>query len=55
MVKYCFVACLDKIEILAISISHLVRVGTILARPQHYGLWKDPYPLTVEEVGSNRA
>ncbi|MFS0558215.1 type I restriction endonuclease subunit R [Brevibacillus sp. 179-C9.3 HS] len=31
------------------------RVGTIFAKPQHYGLWKDPYPYTYEEIGSDRA
>lgn len=30
------------------------RIGTVGARPQHYGLWKDPYPLTMDEVGSDR-
>lgn len=28
------------------------RVGTITSRMEHYLEWKDPYPLTVEQVGS---
>ncbi|MEC2072482.1 type I restriction endonuclease subunit R [Alkalihalophilus marmarensis] len=29
------------------------RVGTIGAKAQHYGLWKDPYPLKTAEIGDN--
>lgn len=42
-------------QMLIVTSRDRARVGTILARPQHYGLWKDPYPLTLEEVGSDRA
>ncbi|MBT2719200.1 type I restriction endonuclease subunit R [Bacillus sp. ISL-57] len=42
-------------QMLIVTSRDRARAGTILARPQHYSLWKDPYPLTVEEVGSNRA
>ncbi len=42
-------------QMLIVTSRDRARVGTILARPQHYALWKDPYPLTVEEVGKNRA
>lgn len=28
------------------------RVGTLYAKAQHYGLWKDPYPLKVDELES---
>ncbi|MEH6948310.1 type I restriction endonuclease subunit R [Bacillus sp. JJ634] len=42
-------------QMLIVTSRDRTRVGTILARPQHYGLWKDSYPLTVEEVGSDRA
>lgn len=42
-------------QMLIVTSRDRARVGTILARPQHYGLWKDPYPLTIEEVGSDRA
>ncbi len=31
------------------------RVGTITSRMEHYLEWKDPYPLTVEEVGADEA
>jgi type I restriction enzyme, R subunit len=41
-------------QMLIVTSRDRARVGTILARPQHYGLWKDPYPLTVEDVGSDR-
>ena len=30
------------------------RVGTISSRMEHYLEWKDPYPLTVEEVGERQ-
>lgn len=42
-------------QILIVTSRDRARAGTILARPQHYGLWKDPYPLTMQEVGSERA
>lgn len=42
-------------QMLIVTSRDRARVGTIYARSQHYGLWKDPYPLTVEDVGSNRA
>lgn len=42
-------------QMLIVTSRDRARVGTILSQSQHYGLWKDPYPLTVEEVGSNRA
>ena len=31
------------------------RVGTITSRMEHYLEWKDPYPLTVEQVGAAEA
>lgn len=31
------------------------RVGTITSRVEHYLEWKDPYPLTVEQVGADEA
>ncbi|MDA9927012.1 HsdR family type I site-specific deoxyribonuclease [Amylibacter sp.] len=31
------------------------RVGTITSRMEHYLEWKDPYPLTVEQVGATEA
>lgn len=31
------------------------RVGTITSRMEHYLEWKDPYPLTVEQVGAGEA
>lgn len=30
-----------------------VKAGTITAKAQHYGEWKDPYPRTVPELGDN--
>jgi type I restriction enzyme, R subunit len=41
-------------QMLIVTSRDRARAGTILARPQHYGLWKDPYPLTLGEVGSDR-
>ena len=29
------------------------KVGTIGARAQHYSTWKEPYPLSIQEVGEN--
>ena len=31
------------------------RVGTITSRMEHYLEWKDPYPLTIEQVGAGEA
>lgn len=31
------------------------RVGTITSRMEHYLEWKDPYPLTIEQVGAAEA
>ncbi|MGZ0879604.1 type I restriction endonuclease subunit R [Priestia megaterium] len=42
-------------QILIVTSRDRARAGTLLARPQHYGLWKDPYPLTIDELGSERA
>lgn len=42
-------------QILIVTSRDRARAGTIFAKAQHYGLWKDPYPLTLEEVGSIRA
>ncbi|TSB47694.1 type I restriction endonuclease subunit R [Alkalicoccobacillus porphyridii] len=39
-------------QMLIVTSLHRARVGTLFAKAQHYGLWKDPYPLTHEEVGS---
>lgn len=41
-------------QMLIVTSRDRARIGTVGARPQHYGLWKDPYPLTIEEVGSER-
>lgn len=42
-------------QMLIVTSRDRARVGTVFAKAQHYGLWKDPYPLTIQEVGSNRA
>ncbi len=42
-------------QMLIVTSRDRARVGTILAKAQHYGLWKDPYPYTFDEIGSNRA
>ncbi|GAK41829.1 HsdR family type I site-specific deoxyribonuclease [Paenibacillus urinalis] len=42
-------------QMLIVTSRDRARVGTIFAKPQHYGLWKDPYPYTFEEIGSHRA
>lgn len=42
-------------QMLIVTSRDRARVGTIFAKPQHYGLWKDPYPYTFEEIGSDRA
>lgn len=41
-------------QMLIVTSRDRARIGTVGARPQHYGLWKDPYPLTIDEVGSER-
>ncbi|WP_454190315.1 type I restriction endonuclease subunit R [Paenibacillus sp. Marseille-Q7038] len=41
-------------QMLIVTSRDRARVGTIFAKPQHYGLWKDPYPYTFEEIGSYR-
>lgn len=42
-------------QILIVTSRDRARAGTVFAKAQHYGLWKDPYPLTLDEVGSTRA
>lgn len=42
-------------QILIVTSRDRARAGTVFAKAQHYGLWKDPYPLTTDEVGSTRA
>lgn len=42
-------------QMLIVTSRDRARIGTILAKAQHYGLWKDPYPYTFDEIGSNRA
>lgn len=42
-------------QILITTSRDRARAGTVFAKAQHYSLWKDPYPLTIDEVGSNRA
>lgn len=42
-------------QILIVTSRDRARAGTVFAKAQHYGLWKDPYPLTMDEVGSTRA
>lgn len=42
-------------QMLIVTSRDRARVGTIFAKPQHYGLWTDPYPYTFEEIGSHRA
>ncbi|WP_200416176.1 type I restriction endonuclease subunit R [Virgibacillus salexigens] len=29
------------------------KVGTIGAKPQHYSAWKEPYPLSIQDIGEN--
>lgn len=41
-------------QFLIVTSRDRARVGTVFAKPEHYGLWKDPYPLSIEEVGSTR-
>lgn len=41
-------------QILIVTSRDRARAGTVFAKAQHYGLWKDPYPLTTDEVGSTR-
>ncbi|WML26278.1 type I restriction endonuclease subunit R [Neobacillus sp. OS1-33] len=40
-------------QLLIASSNDRAKAGTIGARVQHYGEWKDPYPRTVAEVGDN--
>jgi type I restriction enzyme, R subunit len=40
-------------QILIATSNDRAKVGTIGARVQHYGEWKDPYPRTVAEIGNN--
>nr|WP_230199494.1 HsdR family type I site-specific deoxyribonuclease [Bacillus testis] len=42
-------------QMLIVTSRDRARIGTILAKAQHYGLWKDPYPYTFDEIGSDRA
>lgn len=42
-------------QILIVTSRDRARAGTVFAKAQHYGLWKDPYPLTMDDVGSTRA
>ncbi|WP_318617140.1 type I restriction endonuclease subunit R [Sporosarcina sp. YIM B06819] len=42
-------------QMLIVTSRDRARAGTVFAKAQHYGLWKDPYPLTLDEVGSTRA
>lgn len=42
-------------QILIVTSRDRARVGTLFTPAQHYGLWKDPYPLDLEEVSSTRA
>ncbi|WP_280770075.1 type I restriction endonuclease subunit R [Salipaludibacillus daqingensis] len=38
-------------QFMVVSSNDRARVGTIGAQVKHYGLWKDPYPLTTAEIG----
>ena len=40
-------------QILIATSNDRAKTGTIGARVQHYGEWKDPYPRTVAEIGDN--
>ncbi|KAA9023567.1 type I restriction endonuclease subunit R [Niallia endozanthoxylica] len=40
-------------QILIATSNDRAKAGTIGARVQHYGEWKDPYPRTVAEIGDN--
>lgn len=40
-------------QILIATSNDRAKAGTIMAQVQHYGEWKDPYPLTSPEVGAN--
>ncbi|SFQ61964.1 type I restriction enzyme, R subunit [Psychrobacillus psychrotolerans] len=42
-------------QILIVTSRDRARVGTVFGKAQHYGLWKDPYPLTLEDVGTTRS
>lgn len=41
-------------QMLIVTSRDRARIGTIFAKAQHYGLWKDPYPLKFEELESQR-
>lgn len=40
-------------QFMVVSSNDRARVGTIGAQVKHYGLWKDPYPLTTAEIGDS--
>ncbi|KGM46337.1 type I restriction endonuclease subunit R [Neobacillus niacini] len=40
-------------QILIATSNDRAKAGTIGARVQHYGEWKDPYPRTMAEIGDN--
>lgn len=40
-------------QILIATSNDRAKAGTIGARAQHFGEWKDPYPRTVAEIGDN--
>lgn len=40
-------------QILIATSNDRAKTGTIGARAQHFGEWKDPYPRTVAEIGDN--
>ncbi|PAD21304.1 type I restriction endonuclease subunit R [Terribacillus saccharophilus] len=41
-------------QMLIVTSRDRARIGTIFAKAQHYGLWKDSYPLKLEELESQR-
>ncbi|NRG44824.1 type I restriction endonuclease subunit R [Bacillus sp. CRN 9] len=41
-------------QMLIVTSRDRARIGTIFAKAQHYGLWKDPYPLKINELESQR-
>ncbi|WP_429699427.1 type I restriction endonuclease subunit R [Alteribacter keqinensis] len=40
-------------QFMVVTSNDRARAGTIGAQAKHYGLWKDPYPLTVAEIGND--
>lgn len=40
-------------QFMIVSSNDRARVGTIGAQVKHYGLWKDPYPLTTAEISDS--